>query len=49
MKKLMSLMLGLGLAFGAVTMFAKDNAPQKKSTAKKSTGKKKGTTAPKSN
>jgi len=34
MKKLMTLMLGLGLAFGAVTVFASPNAPQKKSTKK---------------
>lgn len=42
MKKLMTLMLGAGLAFGAVTMFAKDKAPQK-STAKKGTNRKKST------
>ena len=41
MKKLMTLMLGMGLAFGAVAVtFAQDSAAEKES--KKKSGKKKG-------
>jgi hypothetical protein len=45
MKKLMTLMLGAGLAFGAVTMFAGQDQPQP--TKKAKTTKAKTTKAPK--
>ncbi len=45
MKKLVTLMLGLSLAFGTAVVFAQDNPPKKEDTnkgGKKKGGKKKG-------
>ena len=39
MKKLMTLMLGLCLAFGTVSVFAQDNPPKKEGSKGKSKGK----------
>jgi hypothetical protein len=41
MKKLMSLMLGMALAFSAVAVTFAQDAPKKEDTAKKKKGKKK--------
>jgi hypothetical protein len=35
MKRLVTLMLGLSLAFGTAVMFAQENPPKKEDTAKK--------------